>query len=209
MSTDTVTDNSDIHRAGTGDRAGLNRVLAAAFLDDPVFRWLVPDDEERAPLLVPLFDLFADAFARHGETHVAAVGGTASGAAMWSPPGVAPVHPDDEPALGEGMAAVCGPHMERMAICLEIFEAAHPREPAWFLQFLGVDPAAQGLGLGSALLRATLARADAAGEAAYLEATSDRNRALYERHGFRCIGELPLPDGPVTYAMWRDPAPIR
>jgi hypothetical protein len=47
--------------------------------------------------------------------------------------------------------------------------------------------------------------ADRAGEAAYLEATSSRNRALYERHGFTCIGDLGLPDGPTVYALWRTP----
>jgi ribosomal protein S18 acetylase RimI-like enzyme len=88
---------------------------------------------------------------------------------------------------------------------VELFGAAHPHEPAWYLQFLGVDPAYQGRGLGSALLRDVLDAADESGQAAYLEASSDRNRALYERHGFAHLGDLTLPDGPTAYAMWRDP----
>jgi len=31
------------------------------------------------------------------------------------------------------------------------------------------------------------------------------NRALYERHGFRAHGHIPLPDGPRLWRMWRDP----
>jgi hypothetical protein len=50
-----------------------------------------------------------------------------------------------------------------------------------------------------------LERRDREGAAAYLEATSDRNRALYERHGFRAQGAIPLPDGPTLWRMWRDP----
>lgn len=205
----TLTDPTPLRRrAATDDRPGVARVLAAAFLDDPVFRWLVPDEAERAPMLAPLFDLFTGAFAHHDETHVAVDRSGVAGVAMWSPPGVAPVDAADEAALGEALAHLTGPHMARVATCMEIFDAAHPHEPAWFLQFLGVDPRAQGRGLGSSLLEGVLARADAAGEAAYLEATSPRNRALYERHGFRCTGELPLPDGPAAYAMWRDPSPV-
>jgi hypothetical protein len=40
---------------------------------------------------------------------------------------------------------------------------------------------------------------------AYLEATSARNEALYARHGFHTIRDLPLPDGPALHAMWREP----
>jgi hypothetical protein len=47
--------------------------------------------------------------------------------------------------------------------------------------------------------------ADAAGEPAYLEATSSRSRALYERHGFEVTRELRCGDSPPLWAMWRDP----
>jgi ribosomal protein S18 acetylase RimI-like enzyme len=201
-------DNTPVTRpAERTDRHGLNRVLSAAFADDPVFTWLVPDRSEREPLLPLIFDAFAEAFARHDQTHVTAPGSELTGAALWAPPGVAPVHPDEQAAFGGRLAELSGPHLERFGICLEVFEAGHPAEPAWFLQFLGVDPAHQGRGYGSALLRTVLDEADRAGEAAYLEATSERNRALYERHGFTCTADLVLPDGPTAYAMWRDPVP--
>lgn len=92
---------------------------------------------------------------------------------------------------------------------MELLAGSHPDEPAWYLQFLAIDPVVQGLGLGTRALRGVLERADAAGEAAYLEATSERNRALYLRHGFHDIGQIALPDGPTLHAMWRDPAPRR
>jgi hypothetical protein len=56
------------------------------------------------------------------------------------------------------------------------------------------------------LLRAVLDRADREGSPAYLDATSRRNRALHERHGFVTIGELTVADCPPLYAMWRPPA---
>lgn len=56
------------------------------------------------------------------------------------------------------------------------------------------DPAVQGSGPGTALLRHTLNRCDATGMAAYLEATSPRNRDLYRRHGFEVLASS---TGPV------------
>jgi hypothetical protein len=41
---------------------------------------------------------------------------------------------------------------------------------------------------------------------AYLEASSPRNRALYQRHGFYDLERLVLPaNGPTLYPMWRKP----
>jgi len=51
-----------------------------------------------------------------------------------------------------------------------------------------------------------LQRADADELPAYHEATSPRNRVLYERHGYVSLGELVLPvGGPTVWRMWRDP----
>jgi predicted N-acetyltransferase YhbS len=74
--------------------------------------------------------------------------------------------------------------------------------------FLGVVPGMQGRGLGGALLRERLATADTEGLPAYLEASSPGSKALYERHGFRCVGDpVRLPDGPDIWPMWRAARP--
>ena len=42
--------------------------------------------------------------------------------------------------------------------------------------------------------------------AAYLEASSPRNRDLYKRHGFEVVDVVELAaDGPVHWLMWREP----
>ena len=80
----------------------------------------------------------------------------------------------------------------------------HPKVAHAHLVFLGVSPSAQGRGVGSAILKHTLAPLDAAGIPAYLEATSERNIALYERHGFAISGEFKLP-GLHMRTMFREP----
>ena len=82
----------------------------------------------------------------------------------------------------------------------------HPERPHWYLSGIGTDPPAQGSGVGSALMRSQMARCDAAGEAAYLESSKERNVPFYERHGFRVSGELTVPGGgPTLWLMWRNP----
>ena len=200
-----------MRRAGADDRTQVVRVLSAAFLDDPVFEWIVPSRDERAALLPGVFEAFAEAYAHHDETHVVVRVGTpeaaVSGVGLWAPPGSEPILPHVEDDFYTRIADVAGAHLERFGTVGEIFGAAHPTDPCWFLSLLGVDAGHQGRGFGSAVLREVLDAADRAGEAAYLEATNERNRALYERHGFRHVGDLTLPDGPTAYAMWRDPAP--
>ena len=75
----------------------------------------------------------------------------------------------------------------------------------YFLNLLAVLPERQGQGLGSALLAHTLDRCDREGVPAYLDATSEDNRRLYERHGFEAGAPYAPAGGPPLYPMWRDP----
>jgi GNAT superfamily N-acetyltransferase len=196
---------SAVRAARAADCRDVAAALADAFADDPVFAWCIPDATDRTVALPPFFGAFVAAFARHGHTYVAESDGAITGGALWAPPGVEAVHAADAEEFEATMGEACAPWMERIGTCVEVFDAAHPHEPAWFLQFVGVREARRGTGVGSSLLREVLAAADRAGEAAYLVATSPRNRVLYERHGFRCIEDLPLPGGPTAFSMWRDP----
>ncbi len=62
-----------------------------------------------------------------------------------------------------------------------------------------------GRGFGSSLMAPVLERCDRDGVPAYLEATSERNKQLYLRHSFEVTDEVPLPDGPTMWPMWRSP----
>jgi GNAT superfamily N-acetyltransferase len=168
------------------------RVLTAAFADDPLARWLLPGD---LPAEIVFGPLVADS-AAHGELTVAPDG---TAAAVWLPRPAEPA--GDRQPIPDALA-----HLRTF---LELAEARHPTGPVHlYLVLLGVLPDAQGRGLGGTLLRERLGRADADGVPAYLEATSPRSRALYERHGFRESGDpIHLPDGPTLWPMWRPSRP--
>lgn len=193
----------EIRTVTPADGPAVSRALSGAFYDDPVFRWIYPDDDRRRAVISPAFDLFGEAIGRHGVSHVA---GDGVGAALWVPPGEKVVDDDQAEAFGVALLALSPEDADRLRTCFEVMEGAHPSEPTWYLNLLGVVPEHQGEGIGSAMLRRALERTDEAGEPAYLEATSEDNRRLYERFGFRAVGALPLPEGPTMWAMWRDPA---
>jgi ribosomal protein S18 acetylase RimI-like enzyme len=168
--------------------------LLAAFASDPFTRWVLADPRDYPFLFLETLRFMG------GLRHADSVGYLADGgvgAALWWPPG----HGPDMESLG---AALAGAQMPSAAP--EVFgqmAQAHPQEPHWYLPFVGVDPAAQGRGVGSKLMAAALALVDADGLPAYLENTNPRNRPLYERFGFEPIGLIQAGDSPPVDAMWR------
>lgn len=80
-------------------------------------------------------------------------------------------------------------------------------EPNYYLSVLGVDPARQGQGIGSALMRPILDRCDQERLPASLATNLERNLRLYGRHGFRVVDEVNIPRTEIpTWLMRRDPA---
>lgn len=148
--------------------------IVAAFADDPVERWLYPEEAE----YLEHFPRFVEAFAGAGT--VSAVEDFAA-VSIWLPPGGEP----DGDAIGAVYAETVDPakHEDTFAVA-EQMDDAHPRFAHWYLPWLAVRPERQGAGLGGALLREGLERVDADGLPAYLETPNPRTIPLYERHGF-------------------------
>jgi GNAT superfamily N-acetyltransferase len=127
-------------------------------------------------------------------------------AALWLPVGPdGPAQPGGHPAA---LAAATGPWAGRF----QAFDAELDRHPTGtahgHLAILAVHPGHQNRGIGTALLRAHHATLDGQRMHAYLEASSPRNRALYQRHGYtlRPGGPFHLPGGgPAMWPMWRAP----
>jgi ribosomal protein S18 acetylase RimI-like enzyme len=182
-------------------------VLADAFQDDPIFEWCIPDAERRAAILPDAFAAFVDSLAHHNETYLATAGVQPIGATLGAPAGVEPLTPDAEEALIARLAQLIGPgpDLDRLFQVMELLGDHHPSADAYYLWFIGVVADAQGRGVGSQLLAQITERCDAAGTAAYLEATTPGNRALYERHGFVVLEEISVADSPSLWPMWRAP----
>ena len=72
-----------VRKSRATDLVAMGSVLAAAFHDDPVLTWMVPDEPRRRASLPGLMRLLAARFQPHGENHI---NDTGTGAAVWSPP---------------------------------------------------------------------------------------------------------------------------
>ena len=190
-----------IREAAAADRDAIATLLHAAFRDDPVSRWIFPEEAHLDRAHPRLWTAFLDVSLTHGTVHVTEDG---SGAALWYSVTDGAMAGGAE--LEKRMADV-DPGNPRQEAMGELTERVHPveRDHA-YLQGIVVAPGRQSGGVGTALLRHMLRRCDETRLPAYLEASSARSRALYERHGFAFLGTaVELPGGPPMYPMWREP----
>jgi GNAT superfamily N-acetyltransferase len=118
------------------------------------------------------------------------------------PPGVTP---DDEAMNRVFEESTADVDQDDLASFSEQQANHHPHGSCWYLPMIGVDPMRQGKGYGSLLLDHALAICDRESLPAYLESTSPRSRALYERHGFEAIGEIQAGKSPPMWPMLRKP----
>ncbi|WUI03573.1 GNAT family N-acetyltransferase [Spirillospora sp. NBC_00431] len=197
-----------VREAALPDAAPIAAVLGRAFDDDPVWRWLLPDDASRVRRLTGLFELMLrQVHLPHGGTELTGRDARTEAAALWDPPGQWRVPFRVQAAQSLPLFRVLGTRTLTSMRVLGTIEKHHPREPHWYLAVLGTDPPAQGNGLGAALLRSRLDRCDAGGVPAYLESSKEDNVPYYERFGFKVTRDLTLPGkgAPKVWLMWRDP----
>jgi ribosomal protein S18 acetylase RimI-like enzyme len=171
--------------------------IVAAFITDPIarFAWLAPHDYLRsAPSAVREF---ACGGFEHGTAYVTA---DFCGAALWLPPGV---HPNGDRLERVLRDTACPEHLDDLLATFGQMEQQHPDQPHWYLPLIGVEPNAQGQGLGAELMRHALARCDRDGALAYLESSNPRNISLYLRFGFEVMGEIQVGAGPLVTPMLR------
>ncbi len=195
-------------RAKAGDAPQLARLFAAAFQTDPVMDWIARRGPKRAAGLERFFYwLLSTRAIPFGEVWMADDG---SVAAAWLPP-EAPASPGgfvEQMRLIPMFWRLCGlPRLMRGNAMGDAMEKNHPHEPHYYLAFIAVAPRFQGMGLGSALMQATLARVDTANAPAYLENSNPKNTKLYERSGFVRQKNIAPKNAPPLIAMWRDAKP--
>jgi GNAT superfamily N-acetyltransferase len=194
----------DVRSATEADLPAVGRALAAAFDGDPVWSFLA---SPRAPW-TPRASAWFEAEARcrlkgHGEV---LVDDDVRGAAIWAAPKHWKGTTSEAVAIAVPSARLFRSRMIRAMRNLSLMERNHPKDPEhWYLAILGTDPAHQGSGVGSALIRQITDRCDAEGLGAYLESSKESNVPFYARHGFAVRQEIRMGDGPRMWLMWRDP----
>jgi GNAT superfamily N-acetyltransferase len=204
--------DADVRPAGPGDHAEIVAVMTRAFHDDPGAMIIEPEASLRDAAMSALFHVFVAA-ALEEATAIQAIGDPLAGVAIWFGPDR---HGPSETALRLTASAHGAPTMSTAAdarkdAMLREMESLHRRsigdEPHLRLDFLAVDPAAQGRGLGSRLLAAGNRAADERGLPVYLDTFTRADVRFYERRGYRVIEEHPMAQRPyIVWALRREPA---
>ncbi len=188
-------------------------LMGRAFQDDPLFVHACSDPGDRARWLPWVFRWSTWKGFLFGQTLGTA--GTLDGVVATIAPGGGEFTDEDLARFGYGRgremvdAEVWDRAIERVNAAFEPADAALHRavaEPHWYLDVIAVEPAAQGRGIGGALLRAVHARADADGVPIALLTYQPTNLPFYRRHGYTVVCEGTAPgNGLRWWGLRRDP----
>jgi GNAT superfamily N-acetyltransferase len=187
-----------------GDVGRLAVVLARAFHDDPVTRWVYASDKRRSFWASRFFGWQLKRLKTQDVSWTTTDG--RGGAALWALPGQWRESPGETLSLLRLTLPGVLPRLPRVVKGLGQVEVRHPLDQHLYLAVLGVEPSLQGTGVGSRLIQPGLDLCDAEGLPAYLETGKQANLAFYGRHGFEILERVVLPKGPPVWLMWREPA---
>jgi GNAT superfamily N-acetyltransferase len=153
----------EVQTAGIRDQSRLVAAIVLAFSVDPAARWTYPAPENYLKHFPDLVRIFGRRAFECGTAHFI---GDVQAAALWLPPSA---QPDEEALMAHFQRTVPEQDQDTLFAVFEQMGQYHPDEPHWYLPLIGVDPAQQGKGYGSALLMHALRRCDEDGTPAYLE----------------------------------------
>lgn len=191
-----------VRQATTDELAMVGQVLARAFVDDPIWSWMAPPRswEHR---VARWFE--AEVRYRMRDGAEVFVDDDVRGAALWAGPETWKDTFGYNLRMGGPSVLAFRGRLRRAFVLGAALEKVHPREPHWYLGYLGTDPHHQGSGVGGSLIRKITERCDDEGLPAYLESSKESNLAFYARHGFQARDPLTPGGSPRIWPMWREP----
>lgn len=196
----------EIRTAAADEVPKVAAAFADAFVGDPVFTFLRPGRMRPEARLRTMFVVEL-------ELYVLRNGGTVwttsehDGAVATLPPGAWEMPKSMMGREALRWVQAFRTKLPRASRVQRAMDQRHPREPHFYVRTVGVRTALQGQGVGSMLMQPILERADSTGLPTYIEASTERSAALYERLGFRHTGAYELPDGgPPVWPMLRPAA---
>ena len=195
--------STEARTAKWADADAISETLGRAFVDDPMMCFVLNDESTRPAKMPRLFKLLFKLALPYGACDVT---NGVEAVTLWRPPGKWHMPFHQYIINGREFVSIFGlggRGLRAMSI-MDFVEKHHPKEPHYYLQVIGTDPAKQGKGYGGVVMRRQLAVADAARMPCYLESSKETNIPIYQNFGFEITSEIRVPNGgPTLYAMWR------
>ena len=202
----------EIVRMGMERRNRIAEIWADAFEEDPLMRWVFPDDGARLVSLTRWWGFALDRQPPGTELHGTRIDGCV---AYWQPPRARSAGAE-EAGLDESegqktfvamMTDLLGDLAPSRMEALGQMYQARLAEPHWYLAVLGTLSEQQSKGLGSKVLAPMLDRCDRDGQVAYLESSNPANVGFYGRQGFEAMSAFTVGEGVLITPMVREPRP--
>lgn len=181
-----------------------SEVLARAFYHDPVISSILQglEDEKRLSRLKLLFELRLKTLGLKRIPLSSQNENKILGVAFLYPPETYPPSPFSQlfiliqGVLRKGLYGVGGWLKWNQSI-----QRLHPKEPHFYLEFIGVDPPFQRKGVGSLILSHIVRMADHATMSCYLETANPVNLPFYHRFGFKLFREEKIIGVPIWFLI--------
>jgi hypothetical protein len=137
-------DGSDVRKCTAADLTDVVPAVARSFYEDPIFRWILPDDGRRLSQLERGFALFARrVWFPQDETYTT---DKLIGGAFWMPPGTWHLSLFKQLSMLPAMAVILRGELPRLLRVLNAIESRHPHDRHYYLPVIGIGPEWQGAG---------------------------------------------------------------
>jgi GNAT superfamily N-acetyltransferase len=179
-------------------------ILTTAFLDDPMWSFILPERASRLQALPPIFELFIKDGIQRGEVLLAL-----QGVIVWYPSNVV-VFDDAFGAVHDEITSIAI-HFggiettERLEKISQQSQRQTPTISHHEIFWIAVLPEYQGRGVGSQLLKTVLDQADTENITCYVVSSNLCNSTFYQRHGFNQSWPMPIDSNFSLLGMWRNP----
>jgi ribosomal protein S18 acetylase RimI-like enzyme len=202
--------NSEFRLLTFSDVEQAARVLSQAFMDDPLCSFLLPFGRTRGRTLYKFFRAYGEVNIKNNRGYGS--GEPLEGVAYWDFPDQADVSISLKsltvflPLLFT-MYPIGYFRARKIIQQIDDLHKQYASESHYYLDNIGVLPAARGKRISSKLIHPVLEMADSQKVVAYTDTVTHSNVALYEHFGFQCVAEASVPGTNITVWALRRPSP--
>lgn len=201
--------NSEFRLLTSSDVEQAARVISRAFMDDPLCSFMLPFRRTRGKTLYKFFRAYGEVNIKNNRGYGS--GEPLEGVAYWNFPNQADVSISLKsltlflPLLFT-MYPMGYVRARKIIQQIDDFHKQYAAEPHYYLDNIGVLPAARGKRISSKLIRPVLEMADSQKVITYTDTVTHSNVALYEHFGFQCVAESSIPSTNITVWALRRPS---